>query len=114
MLFVEDNVIWRALADPTRREILETIGRQAATTGEIVEHFSNRIVRTAVMKHLDVLESARLIRIERIGRTRRNHIEREPLEAVAAWLEKRVQGHGNNLKRLKNLAETKSEPNKRL
>ena len=114
MLLIEHDAIWKALADPTRREILKIIDKEPATTGEIVERFSDRIVRTAVMKHLDVLELARIIRIERVGRTRRNHLEREPLEAVAAWLEKRVQGHQNNLKRLKNLAESNSQTDKNI
>ena len=109
MKTVEDDAVWKALADPTRRQILESLASGAANTGAIVDQFAPRLVRTAVMKHLDVLEAADLIRVERVGRTRRNHIERRPLEVVAAWLEKRTQTHEGNLTRLKNLAEAKNQ-----
>ena len=113
MNIVDQDAVWKALADPTRRQILETLDEEAATTGVIIERFSPRLVRTAVMKHLDVLERANLIRIERIGRTRHNHIEREPLNEVASWLDQRVRGHQSNLMRLKKVAETKRTQPKR-
>lgn len=103
-----DDTIWKALADPTRRRILETLSDRTVTTGEIVDRFSPKLVRTAVMKHLDVLESANLIRIERIGRNRLNHIERKPLECISGWLQRHVTNHRENLTRLKNLTESKS------
>ena len=112
-MLINDDAIWKALADPTRREILETLARESVTTGSIVERFSPGLVRTAVMKHLDVLEAARLIRVERIGRTRRNHLERRPLAKVAGWLEKRVHGHEDNLSRLKKLTESRSQTNQK-
>ncbi len=104
---VKEDAVWKALADPTRRRILETLAHEALHTGALVERFAPRLVRTAVMKHLDVLEAAKLIRIEREGRIRRNHLERMPLKVVSAWLEKRVQTHQGNLTRLKKLAESK-------
>lgn len=107
MKISNDDLVWKALADPTRRQILELLSEEPANTGAIVDEFSDRLVRTAVMKHLDVLESARLIRVERRGRTRCNHVERRPLEAVAKWLNRRVQRHERNLKRLKSLTESK-------
>ena len=107
------DAIWRALADPTRRQILETLGEGPFTTGAIVERFAPRLVRTAVMKHLDVLEAAELIRVERVGRTRKNHLERQPLERVSVWLEWRLQRHHDNLRRLKTLAESKPSPRRR-
>lgn len=103
---VGQDPIWKALADPTRRSILEALANHPATTGEIVESFAPRLVRTAVMKHLDVLEEARLIRVERKGRLRWNHLERRGLKQIADWLEQRMLRHKNNLERLKLLAES--------
>jgi DNA-binding transcriptional ArsR family regulator len=55
--------------------IVECLTTRPCTTGELVERFSPALVRTAVMKHLNVLEEAGLIRIEREGRVRWNHLE---------------------------------------
>lgn len=101
------NDVWKALSDPTRRQILEALAERPTTTGEIVEQFSDQLVRTAVMKHLDVLEQASLIRVEREGRLRWNHLQREPLKSVATWLQLRTRRHQQNLDRLKQLAESK-------
>ena len=109
MLF-DSGLIWKALSDPTRRHILETLADEPETTGRIVTEFAPRLVRTAVMKHLGILESAGLIRVERIGRTRWNHLERKPLVIISSWLEGRVGHHRNQLTRLKELAEAPSPP----
>ena len=98
-----------ALADPTRREIVDALRRRPATTGELVDQFAPQLVRTAVMKHLDVLEDAGLVRIERRGRSRWNHLDPRPLQGVSTWLKRRVLTHQTNLHRLKNLAESRSK-----
>ena len=96
------------------RRILETLDARTATTGVLIEQFSPRLVRTAVMKHLDILERAQLIRVERIGRTRHNHLERQPLNEVASWLDQRIQGHQKNLMQLKAITEAKpTQPNRK-
>lgn len=104
--------VWKALADPTRRKILETLANQPTTTGEIVERFSDHLVRTAVMKHLDILEQAGLIQVVRSGRRRWNHLRHEPLKPLANWLQLRTHKHQQNLHRLKQLAESteKTDP----
>lgn len=104
MLF-DSGLIWKALSDPTRRQILEKLADEPETTGEIVAEFAPRLVRTAVMKHLGILESAGLIRVERVGRTRWNHLERKPLVIVSTWLDRRMGQHRSHLKSLKDLAE---------
>ncbi len=105
---VDDDAVWKALADPTRRMILENLEGSPVTTGGVVEQFSGRLVRTAVMKHLDILTAANLVRVERVGRTRYNHFEPAPLEKALHWLEKRARVHSENLGRLKRLAESRS------
>lgn len=72
--------VWTALADPTRRAILDLLRERARTTGEIADEFPT--TRFAVMKHLNVLESAKLIVVRREGRERWNHLNVIPLQAL--------------------------------
>ncbi|MFG0284925.1 MAG: metalloregulator ArsR/SmtB family transcription factor [Phycisphaerales bacterium JB039] len=75
-----DNV-WRALADPTRRRILDLIRGQARTTGDLAAAFPE-LSRYAIMKHLGVLEAAGLVLARREGRKRYNHLNAVPLRRV--------------------------------
>lgn len=59
------NAIFRALADPTRREILRTLRRGPRTSGEIAQHFSTSW--GTVSRHLGILREAGLILAERNG-----------------------------------------------
>ncbi len=104
-MVADPELVWKALADPTRRRILEKLTEEPETTGRIVEEFSPKLVRTAVMKHLGVLEGAGLIRVERVGRTRWNHIEKGPLRTISTWLGDRGTKHQNRMLRLKQVAE---------
>ena len=72
--------VWTALADPTRRAILDLLRERPRTTGEIADEFPTS--RFAVMKHLNVLESAQLIVVRREGRERWNHLNVAPLQAL--------------------------------
>lgn len=108
MLGAAEDGVWKALADPTRREMVAWLTTRPRTTGALVERFSPQLVRTAVMKHLDVLAEAGLLRVEREGRTRWNHLNEKPLHQVGTWLKRRVLTHQSNLERLKKLTESKS------
>lgn len=78
--------VWRALADPRRRRILAALRAGPRTTGELAERFE--ISRYGVMKHLATLVEAGLVRVERRGRERWNHLVQEPLEAIGhSWNE---------------------------
>ena len=70
--------VWKALADPTRRTILDLLRDRPRTTGELVEAFP-QVTRFAVMKHLTTLEQAELVVVRRDGRQRWNHINAVPL-----------------------------------
>jgi DNA-binding transcriptional ArsR family regulator/uncharacterized protein YndB with AHSA1/START domain len=72
--------IWAALSDQTRRRILDLLRERPRTTGEIADEFPTS--RFAVMKHLNVLESAGLILIRREGRERWNHLNAVPLQLL--------------------------------
>ncbi len=81
------DAICRALADPTRREILRRLGAApGATTAELTA-VASTISRFAVMKHLEVLRRAGLMRSMDEGRRRRHYREAAALEPLRAWLE---------------------------
>jgi DNA-binding transcriptional ArsR family regulator len=81
----DDEPVWRALADPTRRAILDELRSGPRTTGALAEGFPT--TRFAVMKHLGVLVGAGLVTVERRGRERLNHVNPVPLQqAYERWV----------------------------
>jgi DNA-binding transcriptional ArsR family regulator len=77
--------IWKALADPTRRKILDLLQERPRTTGDLCTSF--KVSRFAVMKHLSVLEQAKLIVVRRRGRERWNYLNAVPLQRIyERWL----------------------------
>jgi DNA-binding transcriptional ArsR family regulator len=83
------DAVFRALADPTRREILDALFAQ---DGQTVTQFAERfgeMTRFGVMKHLGVLEEADLVIPVRQGRTKRLYLNPVPIEQVAnRWIRK--------------------------
>lgn len=78
--------IWKALADPTRRALLDLLRDAPRTTGELAAAFP-ALTRFAVMKHLSVLEDAGLVVVRRRGRERWNHLNAVPLrQAYERWM----------------------------
>lgn len=75
---------FRALADPTRRQILMHLSAADMTIAEVSNHFD--MTRGAVKKHLGILEEGRLISVHPKGRERINHLEPEGLKSAANWL----------------------------
>jgi DNA-binding transcriptional ArsR family regulator len=73
----DSEPVWRALADPTRRAILDALRGGPRTTSALAEAFPT--TRFAVMKHLGVLVEAGLVTVERRGRERLNHLDPVPL-----------------------------------
>lgn len=99
------DLVWRALADGTRRSILDALTRQPRTTGELVEMFPDRC-RTAVMKHLGILEAVELVVVRRQGRLRWNHLNPMPIQRIYdRWVAPHVQGMASALSRLKDHVE---------
>ena len=74
-----------ALADPTRRSILERLANGPATVGELAGPF--RISQQAVSKHLAYLERARLVEKRREGRRHVCTLSAVPFQEVADWVE---------------------------
>ena len=73
-----------ALADPTRRGILERLGRGEATITELAEHFDMTL--TGIKKHVAVLEEAGLVSTEKVGRVRHCRLGPNRLEQEANWI----------------------------
>jgi len=65
-LVTDTDTVWKALADPTRRAILDLLRERAHTTGELSGAFPS-LTRFAVMKHLGVLEEAGLVVVSARG-----------------------------------------------
>lgn len=77
--------VFRAIADPTRREILGILRGGRQTVGEIAENF--RMSRPAVSKHLRLLRSAGLIATRKDGTASLCSLNASPLRAVGDWLQ---------------------------
>lgn len=77
--------VFRAIADPTRRAILDRLRVGPAPVNALAEDFEQ--TRPAVSKHLRVLRLARLVSEEKVGRERFYRINPGPLRQVAGWLE---------------------------
>jgi DNA-binding transcriptional ArsR family regulator len=74
---------FRALADPTRRRILELLATRDMTIAEVSENFD--MTRAAVKKHLNILSEGDLISVEVEGRTRRNTLNANGLVRLVDW-----------------------------
>jgi len=76
---------FQALADPTRRAVLDLLRRGSQPAGQIAEAFP--VSRPAISKHLRLLRSAHLVREHREGRHRIYQLNPDPLRAVDSWIE---------------------------
>src|ERR671910_2567389 len=84
MMHDQLSATFGALADPTRRAILERLMKGEASVGELAEPF--RMTTRAVSKHIGVLEAAGLVTRERDAQRRPSRIRAEPLAQVDTWL----------------------------
>ena len=73
-----------ALADPTRRGILERLGRADAAISELADDFGMTL--TGIRKHVRVLEAAKLVTTEKVGRVRTCSLGPRRLDQEAAWI----------------------------
>jgi DNA-binding transcriptional ArsR family regulator len=74
-----------ALADPTRRDILERLGSGPATLSELAQPIE--MTMPGVLKHVRILEEARLVTTERVGRTRECRLGPERLDHASQWID---------------------------
>jgi DNA-binding transcriptional ArsR family regulator len=78
---VNDESVFKALANQTRREILDALKEKPQTTGMLCETFPS-LDRCTVMQHLRVLEDADLVIAKREGRERWNHLNAMPIKQI--------------------------------
>jgi DNA-binding transcriptional ArsR family regulator len=87
-----------ALADPTRRAILERLGQGSATISELAEPTGMSL--TGLKKHVRILEDAELVTTEKKGRTRHCRLGPRKLDDVSHWIEGYRRNWGERFDRL--------------
>src|SRR5262250_42811 len=101
----DTTLLWRALADPTRRRILDLLRERPRVTGEIAAQFP--VSRIAVMRHLEVLSEAGLAVSRKRGRQRWHYLNAIPLQKLhRRWAEPAAAGFASALLRLQDTVET--------
>ena len=96
-----------ALSDPTRRGILERLGRSDASITELADRF--RMTLTGMKKHVRVLEEAGLVSTEKVGRVRTARLGHRRLEDEARWIETYRKMTNERLNRLEDFLERTKE-----
>jgi DNA-binding transcriptional ArsR family regulator len=76
--------VFHALADPTRRAVLERLSGGPAAVGELARPF--KMALPSFMQHLDVLEDCALVRSQKTGRVRTYQLAPKPLKAAESWM----------------------------
>lgn len=97
--------VWKALASPLRRRVLDLLRNGPKTTGELADAFP-KLSRFAVMQHLTVLESGGLVVARRDGRSRLNYLNPVPLQQIYdRWVSRYQETWAEALVALKNSLE---------
>jgi len=104
---MDTQPVFRALADPTRRAILEMLSAEPSAIGPIVDRFD--VTRPAVAKHLRILKEGGLIYVEKKGRERINHFDASALKGAHAWISYFDQFWDAKLQKLKTSVEEDNE-----
>jgi DNA-binding transcriptional ArsR family regulator len=99
------DLTFQALADPTRRSMVERLGRGPATVSDLARPFAMSL--PAIVQHLAVLEASGLVRSEKVGRVRTCRMEPAALSLAEQWFNQRraewdarLDRLGEHLKRL--------------
>jgi DNA-binding transcriptional ArsR family regulator len=97
----DDDRVFKALADPTRRLLLDRLfERDGRTLGELESQLE--MTRFGVMKHLRVLEDAGLVVSRKVGRTRLHHLNPVPIRQIHdRWIDKYTEHRASALAELK-------------
>ncbi|HTL31529.1 MAG TPA: metalloregulator ArsR/SmtB family transcription factor [Kofleriaceae bacterium] len=92
------DAAFAALSDPTRRGILEQLGRSDASISDLAAKFE--ITLTGLKKHVHILEQSGFVTSKKVGRVRTCRLGPRRLDAEAAWLDKHRQMVESRLDRL--------------
>jgi len=76
--------VFQAIADPTRREIINLLSKQPMNLNSITDHFD--ITRPAISNHIRILSECGIIAVEQVGRERYCRIQPKNLKEVADWI----------------------------
>ena len=85
MHHVHGNNVYHAIADPTRREILDLLSASERSVKELTAEFA--VSQPAISQHLRELKEARLVAARKIGREHRYRLTTAPLRPVMTWLD---------------------------
>jgi DNA-binding transcriptional ArsR family regulator len=97
-----DDLVFKALGDARRRQILDLLKDGPRTTGHLCDHFAGELDRCTVMQHIGVLARADLVVSVREGRQRWNHLNAGPIRAIYdRWISMYAQPALDGLSRLK-------------
>lgn len=100
--------VWKALANPVRRRILDLLRDGPRTTGDLADAFPD-LTRFAIMQHLGVLTEAELVVVRREGRKRWNHLNAVPIQRIYdRWVSRYMQPWTEALVGLKDELETEA------
>jgi DNA-binding transcriptional ArsR family regulator len=106
------DLMFHALADPTRRGMVERLSRGPASVSELAQPLDMTL--SAVVQHLQVLEASGLVRSQKVGRVRTCRIEPMALSRAEQWIAARRTTWEGRLDRLGDyLAEHSAEPDER-
>lgn len=106
----KDDALFKALGNRARRRILDLLRQGPMTTGSLCETLP-QMDRCTVMQHLNVLEAAGLVIVERRGRERWNHLEALPIHGIhERWIGPYAAHAVRMLAELKTVAEGEQAP----
>ena len=106
-MVTQETMVFHAVADPTRRAILDRLRDGGLAVNEIASRFE--VSRPAISKHLRVLHQAHLVLEAREGRNRIYRVNPEPLRELDRWLEHYRRFWSLNLMSLKKHVESKGK-----
>lgn len=108
MLPAAAEPVFRAIADPSRRAIIDLLAAGEMTTGAIAGRFD--MSRPAVVKHLKILREGGVVMVRRDGRNRFNRLNARALKPAGDWLQQYEKYWEDNLARLKARVEEETRP----
>jgi len=104
-----DEPIFAALADPMRRKLLQNLAENSPRTATQLAGEYHHISRQGILKHLNILEEAGLVRVQQFGREKRYSFTPEPLSELEQWIKDIGSKWDERLLRLKAFVESENE-----
>ena len=101
------DTVFSALADPTRRRMIERLARRPHTVGEVAAGFP--ISQPAASKHVKVLEQSGLVRRNVVGRVHYLQLTPAATDAASAWIDRQRKFWNETLDRLGDVLEQRTE-----